>query len=51
MFKAVDTTACRGIESEVRSAVQWMAKNGDVDWVITVGGIGFGEKDVTPEVS
>ncbi|PPQ73786.1 hypothetical protein CVT24_007532 [Panaeolus cyanescens] len=34
---------------QIRAAVQQWAGSGQVDWIITTGGTGFGTRDVTPE--
>jgi gephyrin len=36
--------------SAIQDAVMKCIKHGDVDWIITTGGTGFGVRDFTPEV-
>lgn len=36
--------------SAIQDAVMKCIKRGDVDWIITTGGTGFGVRDLTPEV-
>ena len=37
-------------ELRIRHTVQTWADQGDVDWIVTTGGTGFGVRDRTPEV-
>ena len=37
-------------ESRIQTVVQSWCEQGDVDWIITTGGTGFGVRDRTPEV-
>jgi Probable molybdopterin binding domain len=37
-------------ESKIRLAVKTWCERGDIDWIITTGGTGFGLRDRTPEV-
>lgn len=34
----------------IRAVVRTWADRGDVDWIVTTGGTGFGVRDRTPEV-
>ncbi len=34
----------------IRETIASWARHGDVDWIITTGGTGFGVRDCTPEV-
>jgi gephyrin len=36
--------------AKIRAAVQTWIARGDIDWIITTGGTGFGGRDQTPEV-
>ena len=38
-------------EIRIRSVVLGWCDQGDVDWIVTTGGTGFGVRDRTPEVS
>jgi gephyrin len=35
---------------EIQGAVKRWCNQGDIDWIITSGGTGFGLRDLTPEV-
>lgn len=37
-------------ELRIRHTVRTWADQGDVDWIVTTGGTGFGVRDRTPEV-
>ena len=37
-------------EEKIRQSVNKLSCSGDVDWIITTGGTGFGVRDRTPEV-
>lgn len=37
-------------EPRIRHTVHTWAAQGDVDWIVTTGGTGFGVRDRTPEV-
>lgn len=34
----------------IREVVREWCDSGSVDWIVTTGGTGFGQRDVTPEV-
>ena len=38
-------------ETRIRAVVLGWCDEGDVDWIVTTGGTGFGVRDRTPEVS
>ena len=38
-------------EIRIRTVVLGWCDQGDVDWIVTTGGTGFGVRDRTPEVS
>lgn len=35
---------------EIQAAIKRWCSLGEVDWIITTGGTGFGRRDTTPEV-
>lgn len=38
-------------ETRIRSVVLAWCDQGDIDWIVTTGGTGFGVRDRTPEAS
>ncbi|EJD01356.1 uncharacterized protein FOMMEDRAFT_147908 [Fomitiporia mediterranea MF3/22] len=48
-FEVVNTLIVSDEEQEIRQAVVRWSASGDVDWIITTGGTGFGVRDRTPE--
>lgn len=36
--------------SEIQNTIKKWCLLGNIDWIITTGGTGFGERDITPEV-
>jgi gephyrin len=37
-------------ETQIQAFVKEMSERGDIDWIVTTGGTGFGVRDRTPEV-
>lgn len=50
-YTVVDTKIVPDEEEEIKSAVKSWCEVGNIQWIITTGGTGFGLRDRTPEVS
>ena len=50
-FEVVETNIVADEEKFVRNTVKRWSQLGSIDWIITIGGTGFGVRDRTPEAS
>lgn len=49
-FQVVEARIVSDDEKAIRRTVREWSGSGEVDWIITTGGTGFGVRDRTPEV-
>lgn len=49
-FEVTSTHVISQNEENIRETVRLLIKRNFVDWILVVGGIGFEDKDCTPEV-
>ena len=50
LYEYLDSEMTPDDELRIRHTIQTWADQGDVDWIVTTGGTGFGVRDRTPEV-
>lgn len=50
-FQVAEARIVPDDERNIRKTVREWASSGEVDWIITTGGTGFGVRDRTPEAS
>lgn len=50
-FELIVTNVVPQNEDDIRNAVRVLVERDSVDWIIVVGGIGFEDRECTPEVS
>lgn len=50
-FKIVQSAIVPDSKIDIAHRIQEWSQRGDVDWIVTTGGTGFGKRDCTPEVN